>query len=495
MIVFAARLTHKSLFDLEHETGHRQYLDMTNRQSATDAIRKKLGPSGYVDDPSQLDAYNIEWRGLYKGTATFVAKPRSTEDVAFVVKTCADAGIGVVPLGGHTGLVGGGIATDEIVISTERLNTVHAMDTVNGTMTVGAGCILADIQKAADDVDKLFPLSLAAEGSCRIGGNLSTNAGGTNVLRYGNARDLVLGLEVVLPSGEIWNGLKALRKDNTGYEMKHLFMGAEGTLGIITAAVLKLYPKPRQTETALIALKNVDAVISLFARASNAVGDALSAFEYMNRASLAVTCTYTEGVRNPFEKEHDAYVLMELTSPRSGNDLRGAVEDFLEAAFEAGEVEDAVIAESGQQNHDLWHIRETIPEAQAHEGGSIKNDVSIPVSRMPEFLEKADAIVAGIIPGIRPMTFGHIGDGNLHYNLTQPVGMDKAAFLEKWHDVTDPLNELVDEMDGSFSAEHGVGKLKRDELVRYSSPVAIDLMRKIKAIIDPAGIMNPGKVL
>ena len=495
MTAFAAPFTHKIVFNLEHETGHRQYLDMTNRQSATDAICEKLGSSGYVDDPSQLDAYNIEWRGLYKGTATFVAKPGSVEDVAFVVKTCADAGIGIVPLGGHTGLVGGGIATHEIIISTERLNTVHAIDTVNGTMTVGAGCILADIQQAADDADKLFPLSLAAEGSCRIGGNLSTNAGGTNVLRYGNARDLVLGLEVVLPSGEIWSGLKSLRKDNTGYELKHLFMGAEGTLGVITAAVLKLYPKPRQTETALIALKDVDAVIALFSRASNAVGDALSAFEYMNRASLAVTCTYTEGVRDPFENEHDAYVLMELTSPRNGNDLRGAVEDFLEAAFEAGEVEDAVIAESGQQNHDLWHIRETIPEAQAHEGGSIKNDVSIPVSRMPEFLEKADKIVSDIIPGIRPMTFGHIGDGNLHYNLTQPVGDDKDTYLAKWHDVTDPLNELVDEMDGSFSAEHGVGKLKREELVRYSSPVEIDLMRKIKAIIDPTGIMNPGKVL
>lgn len=468
---------------------------MINRQSALEKIRAKLGPQGCVEDPVALDAYNIEWRGLYKGTATFVARPGSTEDVAFIVKTCADAGVAMVPLGGHTGLVGGGIANDEVVISTERLNKIQAIDTLNGTMTVGAGCILADIQKAADEADKLFPLSLAAEGSCRIGGNLSTNAGGTNVLRYGNARDLVLGLEVVLPSGEILNGLKGLRKDNTGYELKHLFMGAEGTLGIITAAVLKLFPKPRQTETALIALSHVDAVIDLFARASNAVGDALTAFEYMNRNSLAVTCRYTEGVRDPFTAEHDAYVLMELTSPRPGSDLRDAMESFLESAFEAGEVEDAVIAESGQQNHDLWHIRETIPEAQGHEGGSIKNDISIPVSKMPEFLKKADAIAEAIIPGIRPMTFGHIGDGNLHYNLTQPVGMDKKAYLDKWHDVTDPLNDLVYEMDGSFSAEHGVGKLKREELVRYSTPVEMDLMRKIKAVIDPNGIMNPGKVL
>lgn len=468
---------------------------MKNSESALEKIRQTLAPGACIEDDSALEAYNTEWRGLFKGNARFVARPSTVDECAFVVRTCAEAEIPMVPLGGNTGLVGGGITDDGIIVSTERLNKIHAIDPVNGTMTVGAGCILADIQKAADDADKLFPLSLAAEGSCRIGGNLSTNAGGTNVLRYGNARDQVLGLEVVLPSGEVWNGLKGLRKDNTGYELKHLFMGAEGTLGIITAAVLKLYPKPRQKQTALIALSGVDAVISLFARASNAVGDALTAFEYMNRPSLAVTCQYTDGVRDPFEAEHAAYVLMELTSPRSGTDLRDAIESFLEAAFEAGEVEDAVIAESGQQMNELWHIRETIPEAQGHEGGSIKNDISIPVSLMPDFLKRADTMVSEIVPGIRPMTFGHIGDGNLHYNLTQPAGMDKSAFLAQWHHVTDPLNDLVHEMDGSFSAEHGVGKLKREELVRYSSPVEIELMRKLKAAIDPAGLMNPGKVL
>lgn len=468
---------------------------MTARDDALEKIREKLGTAACVEDAAGLEAYNTEWRGHFKGTATFVAKPANTEEVAFVVRTCAEAGIPVVPVGGNTGLVGGAVADDEVVISTERLNRIEAVDTVNGTMTVGAGCILADIQKAADEADKLFPLSLAAEGSCRIGGNLSTNAGGTNVLRYGNARDLVLGLEVVLPSGEIWNGLKGLRKDNTGYELKHLFMGAEGTLGIITRAVLKLFPKPRQHQTAMIALDGVDNVIRLFARASDAVGDALTAFEYMNRASLAVTCEHTDGVRDPFESAHDAYVLMELTSPRTGSDLRDAMENFLEAAFEAGEIEDAVFAESGQQMDELWQIRETIPEAQGHEGASIKNDVSIPVSLMPEFLRKADAMVESVIPGIRPMTFGHIGDGNLHYNLTQPSDMERGAYMDKWHDVTDPLNDLVHEMDGSFSAEHGVGKLKREELVRYSPPAEVDLMRKIKAAIDPNGIMNPGKVL
>ncbi|MBO6948592.1 MAG: FAD-binding oxidoreductase [Rhodospirillales bacterium] len=468
---------------------------MTDRQSVIDKIKNELGTQGYVDDPSALDKYNIEARGLYRGHATFVARPGSTEEVAFVVKTCADAGVPMVPLGGHTGLVGGGIAEEEIIVSTERLNKIFDIDTLNGTMTVGAGCILADIQNAADDAGKLFPLSLAAEGSCRIGGNLSTNAGGTNVLRYGNARELVLGLEVVLPTGEIMNGLRGLRKDNTGYDMKHLFMGAEGTLGIITAAVLKLFPKPNQTETALIALENPDSVMKLFGRATGMVGDTLTAFEYMNRNSLWVSCEYTEGVRDPFEDEHPAYVLMELTSPRAGTDLRDAIEKLLEEAFEAGDVVDAVIAESGQQRHDIWHIREAISDAQKGEGASIKNDLSIPISKVTDFIAKADAICERVVPGIRPMTFGHIGDGNLHYNLTQPKGMEGQAFLDKWHDVTDPLNDLVEEMNGSFSAEHGIGRMKRDELVRYSPPVEIELMRKIKAVIDPSGIMNPGKVL
>lgn len=467
-----------------------------NKETALAAIRDRLGNTGVVEDAAALETYNTEWRGLYKGTATFVTRPADAEECAFVVKTCTEAGIPVVPLGGNTGLVGGGVVADgEVVISMERMNKVLDVDTVNGTMTVEAGCILADLQNVADDNDRLFPLSLAAEGSCRIGGNLATNAGGTAVLRYGNARDLVLGLEVVLPSGEIWDGLRALRKDNTGYDLKHLFLGAEGTLGIITKAVLKLYPKPRQTETALIALPDVPAVISFFARTTSSVGDALTAFEYMNRDSVAVTFKHTDGVRDPFEDEHAAYVLLELTSPRAGTDLREGLESLLEAAFEAEEVVDAVFAESGQQRMDFWNIRETIPEAQGHEGGSIKNDISVPISRMSDFLERADALVADIIPGIRPMTFGHIGDGNLHYNLTQPADMDRKVFMDKWHDVTDPLNDLVHELTGSFSAEHGVGKLKRAELVRYTSPVEIDLMKKVKAAIDPQGLMNPGKVL
>ena len=468
---------------------------MTDRETTLSAIRDRLGKAGVVEDATGLETYNTEWRGHYHGSATFVARPANAEECAFVVKTCFDAGIPVVPLGGNTGLVGGAVAESEVVISTERMNKVRSVDTINGTMTVEAGCILADIQRLADDNDRLFPLSLAAEGSCRIGGNLATNAGGTAVLRYGNARDLVLGLEVVLPTGELWDGLRALRKDNTGYDLKHLFMGSEGTLGIITAAVLKLFPKPRQVETTLIALDNVEAVTKLFSRANAAVGDALTAFEYMNRDCIEVTCKHTDGVRDPFEAPYPAYVLMELTSARNGTDLREALEAMLEEAFEAEEVLDAVFAESGQQREELWQMRETIPEAQGHEGGSIKNDISVPISRMPEFLARADAMVEEKIPGIRPMTFGHIGDGNLHYNLTQPAEMDRKEFMGKWHDVTDPLNEMIFEMTGSFSAEHGVGKLKRDELVKYTSPVEIELMKKVKAALDPKGLMNPGKVL
>ena len=468
---------------------------MNNKETALQAIRDHLGKSGYVEDPSALDAYNTEWRGLFKGTASFVARPANAEECAFVVKTCADAGVAVVPLSGNTGLVGGGIAHDEVLVSTERMNKILEIDTINGTMTVEAGCILADIQAAADKADRLFPLSLAAEGSCRIGGNLATNAGGTNVLRYGNARDLVLGLEVVLPTGEIWDGLRGLRKDNTGYELKHLFMGSEGTLGIITAAVLKLFPKARQTETAFIALSDIDAVTALFSRASATCGDALTAFEYLNRNCVQVVIDHVAGTRDPMDAKYNAYVLLELTSPRTGNDLRTRLEELLEAAFEAGEVEDAVFADSVQQRKDFWHIRETIPEAQGGEGGSIKNDISVPVSKMSEYLRKADKLADDIVPGVRPMTFGHIGDGNLHYNLTQPAGMDRDAFMEKWHDITDPLYDLIQGLSGSFSAEHGVGQLKRDELVRYTSPVEMELMRKLKAVIDPKGIMNPGKVL
>ncbi|MDA0997519.1 MAG: FAD-binding oxidoreductase [Proteobacteria bacterium] len=467
---------------------------MIDKSAALEKIRTLVGDNNVVTGGTALDAYNTDWRGLFKGSCRFAVRPGSTEEVAEIVKIAGSAKLPIVPLSCNTGLVGGGITEDGIILSTERMNKILAVDPVNSTMTVEAGCILADVQKAADDANRLFPLSLAAEGSCRIGGNLSTNAGGVNVLRYGNARDLVLGLEVVLPDGRVWNGLRGLRKDNTGYEMKHLFMGAEGTLGIITGAVLKLFPKARQTETALIALSGSENVVKLFERAGTVIGDSLNAFEYMNRLSIA--CTFGIGtIRDPFALPHQAYVLMEVTSPRDGRHLRDALEEFLGAALEAGEIEDAVIAESGQQRDELWKIRETIPEAQSHFGGSIKNDVSIPVSRVHEFLTRADAAVANVVEGIRPCSFGHIGDGNIHYNLTQPEGADRAAFMAEWHKVTDLVNDIVHDLDGSFSAEHGIGKLKRAELVRYRSGVEIELMRTLKATLDPLGIMNPGKVL
>ncbi len=467
---------------------------MSNRETALARIRDLVGAANVTTDSTAMDAYNTDWRGIFKGACSFAVRPGSTAELAEVIRIAAEFGLPVVPLSGNTGLVGGGITEEGVIVSTERLNRIREVDPVNSTMTVEAGCILADVQAAADEVNRLFPLSLAAEGSCRIGGNLSTNAGGVNVLRYGNARDLVLGLEVVLPDGRVWDGLRGLRKDNTGYDLKHLFMGAEGTLGIITAAVLKLFPKPRQRETAMVALDGTENVLKLFDRAGAAVGDALTAFEYMNR--LSISCTFgVAGIRDPFQGEHAAYVLMELTSPRDGSDLRDAMEKFLEAAFEAGEIEDAVFAESGQQRDDLWRIRETIPEAQSHFGGSIKNDVSVPVSKVHELLTRAEAAVAKAVPGIRPCSFGHIGDGNIHYNLTQPEGMAKDAYLAEWHKVTDAVNDIVHDLGGSFSAEHGIGKLKREELIRYRPAVEIELMRTLKASLDPKGIMNPGKVL
>lgn len=467
---------------------------MSNSTSGLQAIREALGKNGYIDTMPELDAYQNEWRGLWKGQCDLVAKPNSVEQVSKVLSICFEHSIPVVPQGGNTGLVGGGVPKSGIVLSTERMNKVREVDPVNFTISCDAGCILADIQTEADNVDRLFPLSLGAEGSCRIGGNLSTNAGGVQVLRYGNARDLVLGLEAVLPDGRIWDGMRGLRKDNTGYDLKHLFIGAEGTLGVITGAVLKLYPKPRQRETCLVAFETVENCIELFTRLSAYAGDALTAYEAMNRLSVEVTFRHGHNTRDPFDAPHAWYGLLELTSPRDGTDLREAVEKVLEKAFEDGIVVDGVIAESGGQRDDFWRIRESIPECQGPEGASIKNDVSIPISQVTEFFRLTNAAVAEVIPGIRFVSFGHIGDGNIHYNLSQPVGADREAYLEKWHDVTDPINEIVYKLNGSFSAEHGIGQLKRTELTRYRSAVEMDIMRSVKNALDPKNIMNPGKL-
>jgi len=468
---------------------------MTDTNDLQAALADIVGTTGLIADDAGKERFVTEWRGLWHGQCDVVVRPGSTDEMSRVIATCHGAGVAVVPQSGNTGLVGGGVPDGGVVVSTERLNAIREVDPVNFTLTAEAGCILADVQTAAADVDRLFPLSLAAEGSCRIGGNLSTNAGGVQVLRYGNARDLVLGLEVVLPDGRVWEGLRSLRKDNTGYDLKHLFMGAEGTLGIITAAVLKLYPKPRQVETAFIGLKDVAAVIELFDRMNSNAGDALSAFEMMNRLSMKMAVDHVPDNRDPLADAHPAYVLMELTSPRPGTGMRAALESVLEMAFEDGIVSDAAFAESQGQAADFWRIRETIPEAQGQAGGSIKSDVAVPVSSVASLLPRLDAKVEAIVPGCRPVAFGHIGDGNIHYNVSQPEGMDTDAFMARWHDLTDAINDIVFALGGSFSAEHGIGQLKREELKRYRPDVEVDIMRTLKSALDPKGIMNPGKVL
>ena len=374
------------------------------------------------------------------------------------------------------------------------MNRIRAIDPVNFTMTVDAGCILAQLQEAAAEIDRLFPLSLGAEGSCQIGGNLSTNAGGIAVLRYGNTRELTLGLEVVLPDGQVWDGLRGLRKDNTGYDLKQLFIGAEGTLGVITAATVKLFPKPREIETAFLGLTRVEDVMVLFARARAATADQLTAFELIPRAALDLALAHVPGTIDPLALHHSWYVLIELSSSQTESGIRGLLERLLESALEEGLVADGVIAESGAQAKELWRIREAIVEAQLY-SGSIKHDVSVPVSRVAEFIIRATAAVSERLPDIRPMAFGHVGDGNIHFNLTQPEGMDKAAYLARWQEFNDIVHGVVRELSGSISAEHGVGRLKREEITHYKSPVEIELMRRIKCALDPHNIMNPGKVV
>jgi FAD/FMN-containing dehydrogenase len=459
------------------------------------ALRAAVDDWGWIDDPGALDPYLHEERGLFRGTCAAVLRPRTTDEVARVVSICAAAGVPVVPQGGNTGLVGGGVPHGGVVVSTDRIDRIREVDPVNRTITVEAGVILSDVQRAADDADLLFPLSLAAEGSCRIGGNLATNAGGTAVLRYGNARDLVLGVEVVLADGRIWNGLNGLRKNNTGYDLKHLFIGSEGTLGIITAAVLKLFPKPKVSEVALAGFAAPEQGIALFQRANALLGDALTGFELFSRRCMEFCVAHVAGNDDPFGEPHGCYALIKLTSPRRDDGLRDALETLLADAFEAGIVEDATIAANEGQAQALWRMRESIPEAQKSEGGSIKNDVSVPVSQVPVFIEQASRAVEAAIPGIRVVAFGHVGDGNIHFNLSQPVGAELGAFMDQWPRIEQLVGDIAAGLGGSFAAEHGIGELKRHGLGRYKPPVEIEMMRAVKRALDPRNIMNPGKVL
>ena len=470
------------------------------RSKLSDALAERLkavvGPQGWSDDPAALAPHLEDPRGTYRGVATLLLKPGDTTEVAEVVRLCHDAGVAVVPQGGNTGLTGGGLTeSGEVLLSLSRMNRVLDLDAANFTMTVEAGCVLADIQARADEAGLLFPLSLAAEGSCQIGGNLATNAGGTNVLRYGNAREQVLGLEVVLADGTVWNGLRRLRKDNTGYPLRELFLASEGTLGIITAAVLKLRPRPREMQVAFVAVSDPEAALRLLGRARELSGDAVVTFEYLNRTCLELVLNTIPDTRDPFDEPHVHYVLLELASGRPGDDLRGLVELILSEGFEAGEVVDAALAASVAQAADFWRIRESIPEAQKRTGAGIRHDVAVPVSRTHELLAQGGALAERLVPGVRRVFFGHLGDGNIHLNLNQPPEMTGEAFLAHTAEVNRAVHDLVMGMDGSFSAEHGVGRLKREEVARYKSPVEIDLMRRLKQALDPEEILNPGKVV
>jgi FAD/FMN-containing dehydrogenase len=460
-------------------------------------LRSLVGPSGYLDQPADIEPYLVDHRKLYHGATSLVLRPDSTDQVSRILAACNEAGVGVVPFGGNTSYCGGTVPDEdgsEIVLSLARLKRVRTIDAVNNTMIVEAGCVLAEVQKAAEGVDRLFPLSLGSEGSCQIGGNLSTNAGGTAVLHYGMTRDLVLGLEVVLADGCVLDGLKGLRKDNTGYDLKHLFMGAEGTLGVITAASLKLFPRPVSVATALIAVPTPQAAVELLGRLRSATGS-LTTFELMPRIGLELTLKHINGVSDPFDAPSPWYVLAEATSPRADDPLESIMEAALGDAMEAGLLTDAVIAQSEAQRQMFWRIRETIPEAQRQEGGSIKHDVSVMISRLPAFMDEGAAIVKRLAPTARLVAYGHLGDGNLHFNVQAPIGVDTKAFLASAPAINEAIHDLIAEYRGSISAEHGIGRLKREELEHYKSSAELEVMRAIKQALDPNGIMNPGKVL
>ena len=455
--------------------------------------------SNHVLHHGDLSAYELDWRKRTRGRALAVVRPSSTLEVAAVVKVCAAAGISIVTQGGNTGLVGGSIPDEsglQVVLSLGRMNTMRGIDTANLTMTVDAGCILQNIQDAAEKAGFLFPLSLAAEGSCTIGGNLATNAGGTQVVRYGNARDLCLGLEVVTAQGDIWPGLSGLRKDNTGYDLRDLFVGSEGTLGIITAATLKLYPMPAAQLTTWAAVPSMQHAVTLLGLAHKHLGAGLTGFEVMGQFALSLVAKHFPQQRVPLWQDTPYCVLLENSDHESETHAREQFEKLLETAFEDGCVSDAVVAENLSQAKALWHIRESIPLAQAEEGLNIKHDISIAVSRIPEFVAATDALLEAALPGVRLVNFGHLGDGNLHYNVQAPVEGDSKAFLRDHEaEVNTIVYDSVACFDGSISAEHGVGSLKLDKLEQHKSPVALGMMRAIKSALDPQGVMNPGRVV
>jgi FAD/FMN-containing dehydrogenase len=455
-------------------------------------LAEAVGVAHVLTEPADIAPFVTDWRGRYQGKARCVVRPADTAEVAAVVSACAAAGVPMVPQGGNTGLCGAATPDGEggaVVLSLVRLQQIRAVDPRNNTITVDAGCTLAAVQEAARAAGRLFPLALASEGSCRIGGNLSTNAGGVQVLRYGNTRELTLGLEVVLPNGDIWNGLRGLRKDNTGYDLKHLFIGAEGTLGIITAAVLKLFPLPQSQTTCWLTVASPAAAVDLFNAAKSVFDAQLTAFELISETALALVLKNIPDAACPGQAGA-WYVLAEFSDAASER-----LENWLAEMLDNGLIGDAVLALSDSQAGKLWALRENISEAQKIEGISIKHDIAVPVSAIPEFLARADAALATAFPGIRFVAFGHVGDGNLHYNLSQADTSDNAQFIGCQPAVNRLVHDIVHALNGSISAEHGIGQLKREELRRYKSPVEMALMHSIKQAIDPRGLMNPGKIL
>ena len=465
--------------------------------SLVDALRSVVGKAQVLQGEG-LDAYEVDWRKRYRGRALAVVRPGSAEEVAAVVRTCTAAGVSIVPQGGNTGLVGGGVpdaSGTQVLLSLARLNRIREIDTDNLTLTAEAGCVLQSVQEAAAARGLLFPLSLAAEGSCTIGGNLATNAGGTQVLRYGNARELCLGLEVVTPEGHLWEGLGGLRKNNAGYDLRDLLIGSEGTLGIITAATLKLFPAPASVVTAMAACPTFEAAVGLLNLARGRLGAGLTGFELMGRFALSLVERHFPQLPRPLAPAPWT-VLLELAGTEAESRERDRLAGMLETALEQGLVEDAAVAESIAQSRSLWHLRESIPLAQSEEGLNIKHDISLPISAIPGFVEAMAGRLAHAVPGARVVCFGHLGDGNLHYNLQAPQGVPADAFLRDHEQAINTLvYDEVQRLGGSISAEHGIGQLKLDELAQRGSPVGLAMMRAIKRALDPAGLMNPGRVV
>jgi FAD/FMN-containing dehydrogenase len=462
-------------------------------------LQKIVGENNVLSAYEDLIPFIKDWRGIYLGATAAVVRPANTQEVAAVIHYCSQRGIAIVPQGGNTGMCGAAIPNpngEEIVLSLARMNKIRSIDALNNTLTVDAGCVLAAIQGTAAEVDRLFPLSLGAEGSCQIGGNLSTNAGGVNVLRYGNTRDLVLGLEVVLPDGRIWDGLRSLRKDNTGYDLKQLFIGAEGTLGIITGATLKLFPRPIANATAWMAVPSPESALRLLALIRQHCGERISAFEIISRHSLELVWRHIPNTRDPLDTPHEWQVLTELADSGDLTSLRADLERALESAINEGLVVDAIVAENRIQAQSLWHMRESIPEGARQEPVMVyRHDIAVAVSRIPEFIAEAGAALEARFPGVRLICFGHLGDGNLHYNAYIPERLRNDPKSRNADDVTQTVYDIVRQYGGSFSAEHGIGQSKVNELVRYKSSVEMDLMRTIKSALDPKGLFNPGKIL